>query len=162
MWIRIDSVENITMSRIIHLNRVTLTLNRPSSQAPDRTATGSLTLFGHEPTQATVVVLERSRRWRIGRTATVAVLTLILAPLVALIPPHAPWAVAALGIGATMTRRRWLERHTVQSMSGDCPRCATSLSIERPTRLRHPHALSCPTCHHEPLLKVTFKEHGLG
>ncbi len=88
----------------------------------------------------------------------VAALTLIVAPLVALIPPHAPWAVAALAIGATITRRRWLERHTVQSMSGDCPRCGTPLRVARPTRLRHPHAISCETCHHEPLLKVNLND----
>ena len=149
------------MSRgIVYLSHVTLTLNRPPSQPPNRTTTGSLALFGHEPTEATVIVLERSRRWRIGRTVMVAALTLIAAPLVALIPPHAPWAVAALGIGATMTRRRWLELHTIQSMSGDCPRCGTLQIIDRPTRLRHPHALSCPTCHHEPLLRVNFNEGG--
>ena len=92
----------------------------------------------------------------------VAGLTLIVAALVALIPPHAPWAVAALGIGATITRRRWLERHTVRSMSGDCPRCATPLSVDRPTRLRHPHAISCETCHHEPLLTLDIPASTLG
>jgi len=115
-------------------------------------------LFGHAPTEAAAAVIERSGKWRLGRAALAAALTLIVAPLVALIPPHAPWAVAALGIGATITRRRWLEQHTLQSMSGNCPRCATPLSVERPTRLRRPHAISCETCHHEPQLKLDLDE----
>ena len=79
---------------------------------------------------------------------------LIAAPVVVLVPPHAPWALGALGIGLLTARRRWGEEQTLHSLKGACPRCGESITLSRPTRLRHPHAISCPSCHYELALSV--------
>ena len=79
---------------------------------------------------------------------------LVLAPLFALIPPHAPWALGALGVGAIVARRKWLEFHSLRAIEGTCPRCGSDLFLPRPARLRHPHPLACESCNHELALQV--------
>lgn len=113
-----------------------------------------ITLFGHDPTPARLELRARSRAWRLRRLLPPLLATLVVAPLVALLPPHAPWAVGALVVGGALAWRRWSERYTVRAFSGTCPRCGADLELPSDTRLRFPHPLECPRCRHEPILEV--------
>ena len=119
-----------------------------------RTARGTLSLFGHEPTPAEVAYVWRSRRWRLVRAARTFAVAVVLAPLVALVPPHAPWALGALGAGAFLARQKLRERRTLLSVRGTCPRCGEGVRLDGPTRLRSPHPVPCEACHHEAGLAV--------
>jgi hypothetical protein len=78
---------------------------------------------------------------------------LVVAPVVALLPPHAPWPIGALGMGAILSRRRFAEECTLVSLEGDCPKCGQTVTSKR-TRLRTPHAITCESCHHQATLKI--------
>lgn len=115
---------------------------------------GRLNLFGHDPTPATVRVLRRSRRWRTVRALKVAGIGVVAAPVLALVPPHAPWALGALIGSLFLARRRLLETHTLVGLEGSCPHCGEAVTLEAPARLRLPHPVSCEACHHEVTLRV--------
>ena len=113
-----------------------------------------ITLFGFDDVPANARIEARSRGWRARRAAIALAAGLIAAPAVALVPPHAPWALGALGIGLLTARRRWAEKHTLHSLEGACPRCGEGITLSRPARLRHPHATSCPSCQYELSISV--------
>ena len=113
-----------------------------------------ITLFGFDVVPANARIEARSVGWRVLRASIALASGLIVAPVVFLVPPHAPWALAALGISLLTARRRWAEAHTLHFFEGACPRCGEGVSISRPARLRHPHAISCPSCHYESALSV--------
>ena len=113
-----------------------------------------ITLFGFDVVPANARIEARSAGWRALRASIALAAGLIVAPAVFLVPPHAPWALAALGVGLVTARRRWAEVHTLHFLEGACPRCGEGVSISRPARLRHPHAVSCPSCHYELALSV--------
>lgn len=92
--------------------------------------------------------------WRARRTAIALAAGLIVAPIAALVPPHAPWALGALGMGILTARRRWTEEHTLHFLQGACPRCGAAVTLSHPSRLRHPHATSCPSCQYELAIAV--------
>lgn len=119
-----------------------------------RVPDGRITLFGHEPTTGELDLLRRTRRWRLRRSAVPAAATAVVAPLVTLLPPHAPWAVGALAGGFILTRRRWKEEFTVEAFRGRCPRCGAELELPAGSRLRFPHPLHCDECRHEPVLEL--------
>ena len=108
-----------------------------------------ITLFGFDPTCGTARVTPRTGQWRVIRALMAFGTALLLAPFLALVPPHAPWALGALGVGAVVARRRWLEHHSLRAIAGTCPRCGCDVSLPRATRLRHPHPLTCESCYHE-------------
>ena len=113
-----------------------------------------ITLFGFDVVPAHARIEARSVGWRVLRASIALAAGLIVAPVVFLVPPHAPWALGALGMGVVMARRRWAEVHTLHLFEGACPRCGEGVSISRPGRLRHPHPVSCPSCHYELALSV--------
>ena len=113
-----------------------------------------ITLFGFDDVAANARIEARSAGWRVRRTAIALAVGLLVAPLVALVPPHAPWALGALGIGLLTARRRWAEAHTLHFLEGSCPRCGEGITLSRPARLRHPHATSCPSCQYELSISV--------
>ncbi len=115
---------------------------------------GAVSLFGHEPSRASLELRPRSKAWRLRKAALPGLGFLLLAPVVALLPPHVPWAVAALAVGFFLARRRWKERFTVLGFDGRCPRCGAELSLPTGTRLKTPHSLHCDRCRHEPVLTV--------
>lgn len=80
---------------------------------------------------------------------------LVAAPLVAVFPPHAPWALIALVTGGLLARRRWKEHYTVQSSRAPCPRCGSDLPLTSGARLRFPHPVTCAECGHEPVVEVS-------
>ncbi len=131
----------------------------PDPASSDELTTGILvpariTLFGFGVVPANARIEARSVGWRVRRASIALAAGLIVAPAVFLVPPHAPWALGALGIGLVTARRRWAEAHTLHFFEGACPRCGERVSISRPVRLRHPHAVSCPSCHYELALSV--------
>ena len=113
-----------------------------------------ITLFGFDDVPADVRVETRSVGWKARRAAIALAAGLIAAPLAALVPPHAPWALGALGIALLTARRRWAEKHTLHFLEGACPRCGEGITLSRPARLRHPHATSCPSCQYELAISV--------
>ncbi|MDX1567219.1 MAG: hypothetical protein R3223_05415 [Longimicrobiales bacterium] len=113
-----------------------------------------VTLFGHPSTSARLELQARSRGWRIRKAAAPLVAGLVVAPVVALLPPHAPWALVALATGGILARRKWKERFTILDAEARCPRCDTELPLPEGTRLRSPHPLTCPECGHEPVVEV--------
>ena len=128
-------------------------------EANDASAAGILvpariTLFGFDVVPANARIEARSVGWRARRASIALAAGLIVAPVVFLVPPHAPWALAALGISLLTALRRWAEVHTLHCFEGACPRCGEGVSISRPVRLRHPHAVSCPSCRYELALSV--------
>jgi hypothetical protein len=114
----------------------------------------SLTLFGYPPSPAQALVSLRAVGSRAIRAGLYAGGTLVLTPVAALFPPHAPWAVAVLIGGGVLTWRGWSTREVVASFQGDCPRCGSSLTLSPGTRLRDGLAVSCGECGMEPLLKL--------
>ena len=113
-----------------------------------------ITLFGLDDVPADARIEARSVGWRARRAATALAVGLIAAPVVVLVPPHAPWALGALGIGLLTARRRWGEEQTLHFLKGACPRCGAVISLSRPVRLRHPHPTSCPSCQYELAISV--------
>lgn len=114
---------------------------------------GEATLFGFEPTVARTAIAARSRGWRLGGSARIFAVFVVIAPFVAIFPPHAVWPIGALLTGAILARRRWVERFTLLEVDGTCPKCGTPYSIKR-SRLRVPHPLPCETCHHQGSLRL--------
>ena len=131
----------------------------PDPVSSDASAAGILvpariTLFGFDVAPADARIEARSMGWRARRAAIALAAGLIVAPAVGLVPPHAPWALGALGMGLLMAGRRWAEAHTLHFLDGACPRCGEGVSLSRPVRLRHPHPISCPSCHYELAVSV--------
>ena len=122
--------------------------------APGVRVPARITLFGFDPVQASARIEARTVRWRLNRTLTTVGVALLLAPLVALVPPHAPWALGSVGIGMILGRRKWLERYSLHALDGSCPSCGSPVSIPGTTRLRLPHPLPCDSCSHELSVEV--------
>lgn len=110
-------------------------------------------IFGFDPSDVTVTITPRSRAWRVGGAARTMGVFVVVAPFVALFPPHAVWPIGALMTGGFLARRRYIERFTLESAEGDCPKCGQALQT-KPTRLRSPHQLPCDGCHHESILRL--------
>jgi hypothetical protein len=113
-----------------------------------------LTVFGSEPAEAQAWIHPRSDRWRVLGAAKWGLGGLVTAPVVVLVPPHVPWALGALATGGFMAWRKLSERITLVRVRGTCPRCHGPISVAKPSRLRHPHMLSCEGCQHEVTLSL--------
>jgi len=81
-------------------------------------------------------------------------LFLLIAPVAGLVPPHAPWMLGALGMGAFLARRRWDHHFTLEGLQAVCPRCGAALKVQA-ARLRTRHTIPCEGCHHEATLVVS-------
>lgn len=133
---------------------------KPTTDAPPRPSSsirveGSpVTLFGHPSTPARLTVRARSRRWRLRKALVPLAVALVVGPVVAIVPPHAPWVLIALAAGGLLAWRRWKEDYTVVDFRACCPRCDADLHVPSGTPLRFPHPLTCDACRHEPVLKV--------
>ena len=110
-------------------------------------------LFGYPPSLVYATLRPRARSWRIGGAARTMAVALLVAPAVAIVPPHAPWVIGVLATSVLIARRRWSERFTVMSVVGPCPKCGREYVIKS-GRLRQPHPLQCETCHHESVLQL--------
>ena len=126
-------------------------------------ANAEASLFGFDPSPLKVTILPRSRAWRVGGAARTFGVSAVIAPFVAIFPPHAVWPIGALMTGGFLARRRYVERFTLTSLEGVCPKCGNRYSVKA-TRLRTPHALPCDGCHHESRLRLpegTLQTHAL-
>lgn len=117
-----------------------------------------LTLFGSRPTDARVEVLFRPRAWRIGRALLSLGIAWALMPVLALVPPHIPWAVLAFCAGIYLAVQRWTETYTLNTFTGECPECAEPQTIESPKKLKMPYVITCGSCRRELLLEVDVRE----
>lgn len=111
------------------------------------------TLFGFDDEPVRAEIIERSRAWRVGGAARTFAVFVVIAPLVAVFPPHAVWLLGALATGAFLARKRYVERYTLVGVEGKCPKCGAPLSAKK-GRLKQPHPLPCEGCNHEPALRV--------
>jgi len=102
----------------------------PPSSSPGVAVPAHVTLFGLDVVPADARIEARSTGWRARRTAIALAAGLIAAPAAALVPPHAPWALGALGISLLTARRRWAEEHTLHSLEGVCLRCGEGISVD--------------------------------
>lgn len=116
-------------------------------------AAGEAILFGFDPQPVQVTIQPRSRAWRMAGAARTMGVAVVVAPFVAIVPPHAPWLIGALATGGILARRRWTEHFTVQGVEGCCPKCEAALDV-KPGRLKTPHPLVCEGCHHESTLRL--------
>jgi len=110
-------------------------------------------LFGFPSTSAVLSVRARSASWRATGAAVRLGGCTVLAGVVAIVPPHAPWIIGALGGGVVLARRRWIERCTLESVAGQCPKCGAALRVKA-GRLRAPHPVPCEACHHETAIRI--------
>ena len=117
-------------------------------------APARLALRGHEPRPAVLEVVYRSPRSRAARALLALVGLWALAPVVALVPPHVPWALLAFLAGIYLAVRQWTGEYVVERFEGSCPRCAAPLTLQPGSRIRIPHRLVCYACHHEPVLEA--------
>ena len=126
-------------------------------------AAAEATLFGYDSTTSDVTIRPRSRGWRIGGAlGTFFGVVAIASPLV-VFPPHAVWLLGGLGVGALLAQRRYIERFTLLSATGHCPKCGQAFCL-RKMRLRTPHPLPCEGCHHESTLRLSegvLEDHAL-
>ncbi len=125
-----------------------------ASAEPDDSvhAAARVTLFGFDSTEAIVHIRPRGRRWRLGGAAGTMGVFVVIAMVVAIVPPHAPWGIGALVGGMILARRRMIERFTLLDVKGTCPNCAEPLDV-RSARLLIPHPVTCEACHHQSSLK---------
>jgi len=112
-----------------------------------------VTIFGFDPASVEAVIIPRSRAWRVGGAARTMGVSVVVAPVVAIIPPHAVWLMGALMTGAFLARKRYVERFTLVSVAGACPKCGNEITIKA-MRLHTPHQLPCDGCHHGSLLRL--------
>jgi hypothetical protein len=120
-----------------------------------QSAPARLTLRAHEPQAAVLEVVYRPPRTRATRALLSLLGLWVLAPIVAIVPPHIPWALIAFLAGIYLAHRQWTGEYVVQRFEGACPRCATPLPLPRGSRIRLPHQMVCYSCHHEPVLDVS-------
>ena len=88
-----------------------------------------------------------------GGAVRILVLLSVIASFAIFIPPHGVWTIGALTGGLILARRRWLERFTLHSVSGSCPKCKIMLSVKSGP-LRDPHPIACDGCHHTGSLEL--------
>lgn len=117
---------------------------------------GTLSLFGFPSTDAEVGVLSRTSSWRRLRAGGYFTAGLVLAPVVGMVPPHAPWALGALGMGGFLGMRKLRERFTVVSFRGECPKCGGDLPLTPGIPLRVEMSVPCEGCHHDSRLSVVL------
>lgn len=114
---------------------------------------GEAILFGFPTTPAHLTVRQRPASWRMTGAALRMAVGLLIAAVVVVVPPHAPWLIGALAGGAIMARRRWIERYTLEAAEATCPKCGEPLKVSS-GRLRTPHPVTCERCHHESALRI--------
>ncbi|HEU5208523.1 MAG TPA: hypothetical protein VFU06_03845 [Longimicrobiales bacterium] len=125
-----------------------------SSESIHLTPPARLACFGADSTPATVELLERPFSWRMTRALLAAGIGLGLAPVAAIVPPHIPWAGAALIGGGVIARGRWIERYTLARIEGTCPRCSGAIKMTPARRLKDPESITCGNCGETVLVEV--------
>lgn len=107
---------------------------------------GHLRVFGYDDTPLQLTVIPRSTRWRLLRAGPWFVGAAAAAVLV-ILPPHVLWIMLAL-VAAGLGVRKWLERYTLVTLEGSCPRCGAEVEETGPARFRPGSSVDCPSCRH--------------
>lgn len=107
-----------------------------------------LVFAGGEWTQARARVIERTPAWR-RSSALMQLGWWVAAPVVFWIPPHIPWVLTVLAIGAVRALNRFREYRTLVSLAGPCPKCGTEQEFREVGRMKQPHAVHCAHCRWE-------------
>lgn len=113
-----------------------------------------LLLPGHDPTPAQAELIYRTKKSRTVKALVSLLGFWILTPIVALIPPHIPWALLAFLAGIYFAWSNLRGSYHVQQLEGDCPRCGNHLAVKPGSRISLPHKMTCFVCHHEPVFEV--------
>jgi hypothetical protein len=107
-----------------------------------------LVFAGGEWSEARARVIERTARWR--RSGAMMQLAIwLLIPVVVWIPPHFPWVLLVLGVGAMRALNRFREHRTLVSLRGPCPKCGTEQEFGELGRMKQPHTVHCAHCRWE-------------
>ena len=114
---------------------------------------GRLEVFGADARPARLEVTPRPTGKRATRAAATGAATLVIAAGVALLPPHAPWLLAALAIGGWRTVREWRGEYQLHAFEGSCPRCGEPLKLEE-RYITPPMLLPCYSCHAQVQLTI--------
>jgi hypothetical protein len=102
----------------------------------------------------TFALLARPASWRITRSLLSILIGWGLIPVVALIPPHFPWAILAFFGGAWFARRYAQERFTLLELTGECPQCTTDIRSNEQCAFRVTDPIHCPGCRQSLLLAM--------
>ncbi|HWV58703.1 MAG TPA: hypothetical protein VNZ57_14700 [Longimicrobiales bacterium] len=113
-----------------------------------------LTLFGYAPVDAEADLRPRPRSERLTRALLYAGGGIVLAPIVAFIPPHVPWVLASLGAGVYFGRSHWRGDYEVTRFEGTCPACGAAMTLKAGTRVRFPFGVTCMACHRDLTLEA--------
>ena len=110
--------------------------------------------LGGQTSEARARVIERSAAWR-HASALRQLAWWLLLPIVFWIPPHIPWVVVVLGLGAMRAFGRLREHRTLVSVHGVCPKCGTEQDFAETGRMQEPHhTVTCASCKWDLRLEV--------
>lgn len=87
------------------------------------------------------------------RAALTAGASLVGAVVAGIIPPHVPWALGVLGLGAWRARAEWRGEYELHRFDGACPRCGNALELKE-KYVTPPLAVPCYSCHAQPQLTL--------
>ncbi|HEX7120586.1 MAG TPA: hypothetical protein VF212_17470 [Longimicrobiales bacterium] len=113
-----------------------------------------MTLFGFKAVPARAEVVHRPRPVRVSRALLYLAGCWALMPIVAIIPPHFPWAIAAFGAGIYLAWTNWRGTYEVRSVEATCPSCGGALTVKAGAKISLPHKIVCYACHQEPFLEL--------
>jgi hypothetical protein len=122
---------------------------------------GRVEAFGFTTTEAEIDAIARPASWRATRALLAAGIGLGAAPVVAIVPPHIPWALGSLIGGAVIARKRATEHFTLRTLAATCPRCGEPLTTEA-GRLADTRSLHCDKCGLDSILHVERSDGGSG
>jgi hypothetical protein len=100
---------------------------------------------GTKATEARARIVERSKQWR-NAGALKGLALWLLIPIVVFIPPHIPWVLIVLAVGAVRAWGRWNEHATLLSLHGPCPNCGTDQEYRETGAMKPRHKVSCANC----------------
>ena len=113
-----------------------------------------VTLFGFKSVPAQVELVHRPTPVRLTRALLFLAGCWCAAPVLAILPPHVLWLLAAMGAGIYLGWKEWRGPYEVRRLETRCPSCGNALVVEPGARIALPHRISCFNCHHEPLLEA--------
>lgn len=112
-----------------------------------------LVFAGGQSAAGTARVIERSAAWR-RSSAMKDMLLWLLVPVVAFIPPHIPWVLLVLGMGAWRAYNHLREQRTLLSLHGICPKCGAEQDFTELGRMGTPHKVTCIACRWDLVAEV--------
>jgi hypothetical protein len=113
-----------------------------------------ISFMGGAASVARARVLERSAAWRRSQTFKDLAL-LLLAPVVALVPPHFPWPPVVVGVSLMRAFNHNREQRTLLWLSGPCPKCGEEQEYRELGRMSTPHHVTCAHCRWDLVAEVS-------